>query len=161
VFLWFVGLSLVVVWSVFRSPALDYRLVALGAVLPLAEAVTGRPLALHTLAGAVAVLAVVMAATRRRRITRRRWLGLPIGLLLHLVLDGSWSDPRLFWWPFSGWRFPDRPLPELDRPVGLLLVMELVGLAALAWWWRRWALREPARRAEFLRSGHVGRDLAA
>ena len=27
--LWFVGASIVVVWSVFRSPALDYRLVAL------------------------------------------------------------------------------------------------------------------------------------
>ena len=32
-FLWFVGLSVLIVWSVFRSPAADYRLVALGAVL--------------------------------------------------------------------------------------------------------------------------------
>jgi hypothetical protein len=161
VFLWFIGLSLVAVWSVFRSPALDYRLVVLGAVLPVVEAVGGRPLALHTLVGAVAVLTVVMVATRRRRITRRLWLGLPIGLFLHLVLDGVWSDPRLFWWPFSGWAFPDRPLPEFDRPVALTIVMELAGLVALAWWWRRWSLREPGRRDEFLRSGRVGRDLAA
>jgi hypothetical protein len=160
VLLWFVGLSLVAVWSVFRSPALDYRLVAAAAVVPLVEVVAGRPLVLHTLVGAVAVLAVVMVGTRRRRITRRRWLGVPIGLFLHLVLDGVWADPRLFWWPFTGAAFPDRQLPELDRPAWLIVVMELAGLAALAWWWRRWSLHEPERRAEFLRSGRVGRDLA-
>lgn len=158
--LWFVGLSLVGVWSVFRSPALDHRLVALGAVLPLAEVVAGRPLVLHTLAGAVAALAVVMAATSRRRLVRRRWLGLPIGLFLHLVLDGAWSDRRLFWWPFDGLAFVHRPLPELDRPVAVLVVQELVGLVALGWWWRRFGLADPARRRAFLRTGQVGRDLA-
>ena len=49
-FLWFAGLSFAAVWSVFRSPALDHRMVMLGAVLPLCEAFAGRPLALHTLA---------------------------------------------------------------------------------------------------------------
>ena len=136
--LWFVGVSLVAVWAVFRSPALDHRLVALGAALPLVEVVAGRPLVLHTLAGAVVVLVVVMAATRRRRLARRRWLGLPIGLFLHLVLDGAWSDRRLFWWPFDGVAFADRPLPELDRPLVALVVQELIGVAALVWWWRRW-----------------------
>lgn len=158
--LWFVGLSLVGVWAVFRSPALDGRLVALGAVLPLAEVVAGRPLVLHTLAGAVAVLVVVMAATRHRRLARRRWLGLPIGLFLHLVLDGAWTDRRLFWWPFDGLAFADRPLPELDRPAAVLVAQELVGLAAIAWWWRRFDLVDPARRRAFLRTGQVGRDLA-
>ena len=37
--LWFVVLAPVAVAEIFRSPMVDYRLVALGAVLPLAEAV--------------------------------------------------------------------------------------------------------------------------
>ena len=34
-FLWFAGGSFVLVWLVFRSPAVDFRLVMLGAVLPV------------------------------------------------------------------------------------------------------------------------------
>ena len=41
--LWFAGVSFVFVWWVFRSPALDYRLVMLGSVLPVGEAVLGEP----------------------------------------------------------------------------------------------------------------------
>jgi hypothetical protein len=48
-FLWFAGVSLVFVWAVFKSPALDYRLVMLGAVLPLGEVALGGPRLLHTL----------------------------------------------------------------------------------------------------------------
>lgn len=156
--LWFIGLSLAVVWSVFRSPALDYRLVALGSVLPLVEVVAGRPFVLHTLVGAVGALVVVMLATRRRRLARRRWLGLPIGLFLHLALDGVWSDRRLFWWPFGGWSLHGG-VPENGRPLGLVILMEAVGAVALVWWWRRWSLNDRSRRSEFLRTGRVGRDL--
>jgi membrane-bound metal-dependent hydrolase YbcI (DUF457 family) len=158
VLLWFVGLSLAVVWSVFRSPALDHRVVALGSVLPLVEVVAGRPFVLHTLIGAVGALVIVMLATRRRRLARRRWLGLPIGLFLHLALDGVWSDRRLFWWPFGGWSL-EGGVPESSRPVGLIILMELAGAFALVWWWRRWSLNDPSRRSEFLRTGRVGRDL--
>lgn len=152
--LWFAGLSMVLVWSVFRSPAVDYRTVALGAVLPVGELAAGRPLVLHTLVGAAAALAVVVGATDRRGEARRRWLGLPIGLLLHLVLDGVWSDAALFWWPAFGASFADRPLPELSR--GWWAVpLELAGALALGWWWRAFALGDPARRRRFLRSGQV------
>jgi membrane-bound metal-dependent hydrolase YbcI (DUF457 family) len=159
VLLWFVGLSLAVVWSVFRSPALDYRLVALGSVLPLIEVLAGRPFILHSLVGAVAMLVIVMLVTRRRRLARRRWLGLPIGLFLHLVLDGVWSDRRLFWWPFLGASTARSGLPETGRPLALDLLMELAGAVALAWWWRRWSLGDHERRWEFIRTGRVGRDL--
>jgi hypothetical protein len=160
VLVWFAGMSLVLVWAVFRSPALDYRLVALGAVLPSFEGVVaGRPLVLHTLSGAVLGLVIVMAATRRHRLARRRWLGLPIGLFVHLVLDGVWSDTRLFWWPLTGWRFPPSDPAELARSPLLTVAMELAGAVALVWWWRRWSLAEPDRRREFLHTGRVGRDL--
>lgn len=154
--LWFAGLSMVAVWLVFRSPAVDHRTVALGAVLPVGELAFGRPLVLHTLVGAAAVLLVVVVATDRRSEARRRWLGVPIGLLLHLVLDGVWSDAALFWWPAFGLGFPDRSLPEIAR--GWLVVpMELAGALALVWWWRAFGLADPGRRRTFLRSGEVRR----
>ncbi len=155
---WFAGLSLLAVWLVFRSPALDHRVVVAGSVLPLAEVVLGGPRLLHTLLGAVAALTAVMLATRSRRLLRRRLLGLPIGLFMHLVLDGVWADTRLFWWPAFGSSFGTRPLPELDR--GLVTVlMEAVGVAALVLAWNRFGLADPVRRSSFLRSGRIDRDL--
>lgn len=158
--LWFVGGSVLAVWLVFRSPALDYRLVAAGALLPLVDLATGRFHVLHTLAAAVAVLLAVVVTTRHRRLRRRRWLGIPIGMFLHLVLDGTWQRAKLFWWPAFGAHFAADRVPELSRPVGLLVAMELAGAAAIVWLWRRFRLTEPARRGVFLRAGHFSRDLA-
>ena len=50
--LWFVGGSILLVMLVFQSPAIDYRMVALGSVLPVGELVFGAPRVLHTLVGA-------------------------------------------------------------------------------------------------------------
>jgi len=158
VLLWFAGLSLVIVWLVFRSPALDHRMVLAGACAPVVELVLSGPRVLHTLAGAVAALAVVMVATRGRRLVRRRLLGLPIGLFVHLVLDGVWADTELFWWPLLGASFGARVLPELDRGAWVLL-MELVGAVALVCVFRWFGLEDPARRATFVRAGRVDRDL--
>jgi hypothetical protein len=157
--LWFVGPTIAIVWLVFRSPALDYRLVAAGAVLPLAEAVAGGPRVLHTLLGAVLALGVVMLGTRNRRLVRRRWLGLPIGLFLHLALDGSFTRAELFWWPFLGWALGPGGLPELDRPMVVIVALEVLGAAACWWCWRTFGLNDPARRAVMVRTGQVDRAL--
>ncbi|MEY2591192.1 MAG: hypothetical protein QOJ67_3176 [Acidimicrobiaceae bacterium] len=156
-FLWFVGLSLVLVTVVFSSPALDYRMVMLGSVLPLLDGVTGGAWILHTLLCSVVALAVVMLATRGRRLVRRRWLGIPIGLFVHLVLDGVWTNTHLFWWPFFGAGFKGESLPETTRG-GLVVVMELIGLATLVWGARRFGLTDPASRRRFLRTGQLPRQ---
>ena len=155
-FFWFIGVGWLLVVAVFQSPALDYRLVMLGTVLPLADAVTGGPWVLHTLLASVALLAIVMLATQRRRLVRRRWLGLPIGMFIHLVLDGAWANTHVFWWPAFGVSFGHDRLPELDRG-GLSVVMELVGVAALLYAWSRFDLRDPAARDRFLRTGQLPR----
>jgi hypothetical protein len=160
-FFWFLGLSFIVVWNVFRSPALDYRLVMLGSVLPLGEVVLGGPRLLHTLVFAVALLALVMLATRERRLLRRRWISLPIGVLMHLVLDGIWARTEVFWWPFFGLSFGTGPLPELDRGPAWTIVLELAGIAALGWCWVAFGLADPGRRTTFVRTGHLPRELAA
>lgn len=156
--LWFVGPAVLVVWAVFGSPAADYRLVALGAVVPLLELPVGEPRVLHSLTGAAAVMVLVMVGARGRRVLQRQLLGVPIGMLLHLALDGAFADDRAFWWPFLGTGWSQEQLPELGRG-GWSVVLELVGLAACWWAYRRFRLHEPERRATFLRTGRIGRDV--
>ncbi|MFQ5516992.1 MAG: metal-dependent hydrolase, partial [Acidimicrobiia bacterium] len=56
----------------------------------------------HTLVFSVVLLVAVIMLTRPATVVRRQWLGLPIGTLLHLVLDGMWSSPETGWWPLAG-----------------------------------------------------------
>ena len=156
--LWFAGLAVVIVWLVFRSPALDYRMVALGAILPLGDLVTGGVWILHTLVAAVVALVVVILATFRRRLARRRWLGVPIGMFLHLVLDGMWTRTEAFWWPLFGWDALGGTAPELSRGPLLLVLMELAGLACLLWLVRRFDLTRPDNRTRFVSTGQLPRQ---
>ena len=159
--LWFAGMAFLIVWTVFKDTAIDYRLVMAGALLPdVVDVMFGGPRLLHTLAFSVGLLVVVMLATRGHRRLRRRLLALPIGTFCHLVLDATWTRTATFWWPFFGTDFEGSGLPSLDRPVALLIALEIVGLLALVWCHGRFRLGEPERRREFLRSGHLGRDLA-
>lgn len=156
--LWFVGPSVLVVWSVFRSPAADYRLVALGSLVPLVELPFGSPRLLHSLLGATAVLVAVMVGAWGRRLLQRQLLGIPIGMFLHLALDGVFTDPEAFWWPFLGTAWSEQRLPELSRGV-LSLALEVAGAASCWWAYHRFRLDEPERRDRFLRSGRLGRDI--
>jgi membrane-bound metal-dependent hydrolase YbcI (DUF457 family) len=114
---------------------------------------------LHTLAGCVAVFAAVVVATRGRRLAARRAVGLPIGLLLHLVLDGTWTNSSLFWWPFGGGRpLGKGQIPEFEH-VGVSITLELVGVALAIFSIRRYELTRSDRRREFLRTGRLGRDV--
>lgn len=156
--LWFVGPSILIVWGVFRSPAADYRLVAVGSLIPLIEVLFGQPRLFHSVTGAAVLLAAVMIGARGHRLVQRALLALPIGVLLHLLLDGAWADTQAFWWPFLGTAWSTAELPELGRgPLNLLL--ELGGALACLYAYRRFRLDEPDRRALFLQTGRVGRDI--
>jgi hypothetical protein len=157
VLFWLIGTSVLAVGYIFRDPRFDYRLLVVGAVLPLLDGVFGGAGALHSVIVAVVVLVVVMLATRGRRPLRRLLLGLPIGMLLSLVFDGAWSDTAVFWWPLTGLTLPDEPLPAVDRG-WLSLVLEVIGVAICVWIWRRNDLSDPARRRQFIRTGVL--DLA-
>ncbi len=130
---WFVGGSAAIVWFVFRDPRFDYRLLAVGAVVPdVVDVWFGGARTLHSVVAPIAVLAAVMLATLGRRPIRRRLLAVPIGMFLHLVLDGVFRDTRVFWWPFTGLALPDARLPSLTRG-WWDLPLELVGLGLLRW----------------------------
>lgn len=156
--LWFVGPSILIVWGVFRSPAADYRLVAVGALIPLIEIPFGQPRLFHSLTGAALLLAAVMVGARGHRLVQRALLALPIGVLLHLLLDGAWTDTHAFWWPFFGTSWSTAELPELGRGA-FNLVLEMVGAVACWYAYRRFRLHEPDRRALFVQTGRVGRDI--
>ena len=157
--LWFAGVSFVFVWWVFRSPALDYRLVMLGAVLPAGEFFLGGPRVLHSLLAPVALLGILMLATQKRRLVRRRWIGIPIGMMMHLVLDGIWARPEVFWWPFFGFDFGTDGLPELGHPIAVTLLFEFIGLGCLVWSWRAFEFSNPQIRERFFRTGQLSRSV--
>ncbi len=158
-FLWFLGTAFLATWLVFRDPALDHRLILVGAILPdLLDGPTGHAGVAHSLFASAALLVVVVVATRGRRPLRRALVALPIGTFLHLVFDGIWASREVFWWPLAGTALGDAELPSIAR--GLADVpLELAGAAVLVWAWRRFRLAEPERRRTFLRTGRLGRDL--
>ena len=65
--LWYTAVSILIVANVFRSAGLDYRLVALGALIPLIiDLAVGHRAFGHSLVFAVALFVVVMATTTGR-----------------------------------------------------------------------------------------------
>jgi hypothetical protein len=143
------------VWNVFQSTGLDFRLVAGGALVPfLIDLPFGTQSYAHTLLVAVIVLVIAMLATagRGRRLRRRRALSLAIGWFASLVLAASWAHKELFWWPAFGWERPEAPLLP---PWPVVLVEELLGLAAAWWAVSRFGLRDGERRREFFRTGRL------
>jgi membrane-bound metal-dependent hydrolase YbcI (DUF457 family) len=157
--LWFIGAGTVLVALVFQSPALDYRMVMVGLVLPLLDGFTGGIFVLHTLLASIVALVIVMLGTRRRRLVRRRWLGIPIGMFVHLVLDGVWTNTQVFWWPLFGASFENGRLPEVARG-GWSIMLELIGLGAIVWGWKRFGLDDARARAAFVRTGQLPRGIA-
>ena len=158
--LWFAGTSLVAMWFFFRDPAIDHRLVVVGALLPDAiDGLTGGAWLLHTLMFPIAFLLAVMVLTIGRRQARRRYLALPIGCFWHLIFDFVWSDTSTFWWPVAGLSFGDTALPVVERGVVLNLGLEAVGLVLLIWIAGQFDLANPGRRTVFLRTGRVDRAL--
>ncbi len=158
--LWFAGAALVLVWQVFHDRAVDHRVLVAGALLPdLLDAPLGGARVAHTVLASALLLVVVMLVTRGRRAARRRWLFLPIGTFVHLLVDGVWARASTFWWPFLGGSL-DGPLPSIDHGLAVVVLEEVAGALALLWFWRRFDLWDPTNRARFLRTGRLPREAA-
>ncbi len=121
----------------------DYRLVALGSLLPdiIDKSVwllgnghiftSGRAFAHTLLFNLVLLLAAVLLARRGRR----GLLAVSLASLMHLLLDGMWTRPTTLWWPLLGpilhtepfdlfWYILHQLLTDL-----LACIPELVGLS--------------------------------
>jgi hypothetical protein len=152
-FFWFLGTAVVSVWFVFRDEKFDYRTLMVGALLPdIIDIPAGGVWVFHSVTASVVVLVAVMAIWRRGSFRRRSLLGVPIGMFFHLVFDGAFANTESFWWPFTGVTMDSASVPSLER--GLFnVLLEVAGLAMLAWVWRRAALEQPEHRRLFISSG--------
>ncbi len=168
--LWHLGATVAIARYVFRDPNMDLRFLMVGAVLPdlidkpigsliFNEQLQNGRVYAHALLFPVVVLVVVMLFTDRGTPERKAWLGLPIGAILHLFLDGQWAEPDGFWWPFLGWTFPEVEHSQLWALIGdrlsdpLTLIGEAAGLAYLIWLGRVTGQGDPVRRARFWADG--------
>jgi len=153
-FLWFIGTSVVSVWYVFRDARFDYRLLAVGALLPdIIDVPNGHARWAHSLTVSAATLVGVMLITAGRKPIRRLLLAVPIGMFLHLVWDGVFASTHVLWWPFAG-SWGSLRVPSLQRG-WLNIGFELAGAALLGWMWHRCELSDPARRRALIRRGEL------
>ena len=132
-FFWFIGTSIATIWFVFHDKKFAYRLVVAGALAPDAiEVFLGHAGPLHSLVTMVAIMAVVMLITYGRKKSRSKMLAVVIGMFLHLVFDGAFTNTKMFWWPISGLQFGDYELPVFDR--GLINIpLEIIGVLLILW----------------------------
>ncbi len=153
-FFWFVGPSVLGIYEVFRSRGLDYRLIALGSLLPLlVDLPIGHFGPGHSIVVAAAVLTIVMIGTiGRPRLVRRRLVCVPIGWFCGLVLSGAFLHDHSFLWPLLG---RDWGTVELWPPPTLLVLGEAAGMAIIGWSLGRFGLDRSGPRAEFLRTGRL------
>lgn len=168
---WHLGLTVALIFVTLGVRRIDYRVVLIGAVLPdlidkpigqiffHEQFQTGR-LYGHTLLFVTVLLLGIQLTLRGER--ARRWFILPIAALIHLALDGMWSEPVTLFWPLFSTSFPVDPesgylWEALLRPFTDLqvAVMELVGLALLAFMARAVGLQDKARRRDFVRNGRL------
>jgi hypothetical protein len=76
-----------------------------------------------------------------------------------LIVAGVWARTELFWWPFAGLDgIAERPLPEYDRPLSVLVALELAAIVAAFVLARRLGFDDPANRRAFVRTGRVPSD---
>ena len=80
---------------------------------------------------------------------------LPIGMLLHLVLDGVFQSTRTFWWPATGLSPVAGRIPSLTRGFVLTIVFEVIGALILRWFWKKFHLGDPVTRAGFVSTGRL------
>lgn len=167
--LWHAGLGAALVYVSLGRRRIDYRFILIGAIAPdLVDGLlrhlldyegSGRGVA-HSLASFLVVAVAVVLLLRGER--RLSVFGLAVGWLTHIVLDGMWQAPETFLWPAFGMTFDAAP----GEPYALSLLMrpwdhpltwggELVGLAALAWFWVAHSLGTEGRLKLFLQDGYL------
>ena len=164
------GIAAAIVYVTIGRRRVDYRFVLLGAVLP--DLIDGASCAFydcgggrgaaHSLIANVAVTVLIILVLRGE--TRLAVFGIGVGWLLHLVADGMWDAPKTFFWPLAGTDFAATPVEPyswalftdaLSPPHVWVWAGEVVGLLILAWFWVAFELGDRARRARFLRDGHL------
>jgi LexA-binding, inner membrane-associated putative hydrolase len=168
---WHVGATVWLFRWIYKDPKVDLRFLVVGAILPdivdmalgtvlLAGTLATGELWFHTLIAPTVYMIIVLLLTRRGR-RRRAFMALGIGWLFHLLIDGMWTDPQIFFWPFFGWEIPAGTAPywhmAWDRAFSdpWRWIEELIGLGYLAWLWLAVGLGDKERRQTLVHTGRL------
>ncbi len=168
---WHFGATLWLFRWIFRDPKVDVRFLLVGAVLPdlidmpigtllLAERLSTGELWFHSLLLPSLYMSAVLLLTRRGR-RRRAYMALGVGWLFHLLLDGMWAGPAVFFWPFFGLEIPMGQAPywqlAWDRALSdpWRWVKEVTGLTYIAWLWFAVGLNIKDRRENLKATGRL------
>jgi membrane-bound metal-dependent hydrolase YbcI (DUF457 family) len=171
VIFWHLGLTVLIVRYVFRDPKMDLRWILVGSLLPdvidkpvgsifFHDTFGSHRLVAHAVVFPIVVLAVIMISTRRDTARRRGAIGVVVGCFIHLLLDGVWTSPETFLWPFFGFEFPRVAGSEFGTLVRSMLESPMVwlgeglGAAYLVYLWRR-HLSAPGDLKRFAGDGRV------
>lgn len=169
--IWRLGATLWLFRWIFRDPKVDVRLLFLGVVLPdvidltlgtviFADRYSSGELWSHSLLIPALYMTAVLLATRRGR-RRRGYMAVGVAWLFHLLLDGMWTDPEIFFWPLFGWEMPAGVAPFWPEAWARALgdpwrwVLDLVGLAYLCWLWVAVGLNRGDRRKSLMETGRI------
>ncbi len=167
---WRLGATLWLFRWIFRDPKVDVRFLFLGVLVPdlidipigtifLADRYSTGELWAHSLLAPTLYMTIVLLATRRGR-RRRAFMAVGVAWLFHLLLDGMWTDPEVFLWPFFG-EIPAGPAPYWPLAWERALsdpwrwVLEGVGIMYLVWLWFALGLNIRSRRAGTMSSGRL------
>lgn len=123
--LWFIGTSVASVWSVFRDPKFAFRWVIVGALIPVFSVVT-------VVGFLVGVMLLTIGGSATKKVVRKHFLALTIGLFMHLVFDGAFLNTKMFWWPLAGFSMKGYALPLLERGF-LNIPFEIAGVGLILW----------------------------
>jgi hypothetical protein len=168
---WHLGATTWLFRWIFRDPKVDIRFLLFGALLAdlidmpigtviLAERYSTGELWAHSLLVPAVYMSTVLLLTRRGR-TRRAYMAVGVAWLFHLLLDGMWTGPEVFFWPFSGWEIPAGEAPywplAWERALGdpWRWILEIVGLSYLIWLWFAQGLNIAARRKGTMETGRL------
>lgn len=168
---WRLGAILWLFRWIFKDPKVDVRFLFLGAILPdlidlpigtvfLAGRYSTGELWGHSLLAASSYMGAVLLVTRRGR-RRRAFMAVGVAWLFHLLLDGMWTDPEVFFWPFFGVDLPAGPAPywslAWDRAMGdpWRWLLDAAGLIYLGWLYRAVGLNQAERRGGILATGRI------
>ncbi len=169
--LWRLGAILWLFRWIFKDPKVDLRFLLFGAVVPdlidmpigtliLEDRYAASELWAHSLLLPSVYMALVLLATRRGR-RRRAFMAVGVAWLFHLLLDGMWADPEIFFWPFFGLDLPVGQSPfwplAWDRAISdpWRWAQELIGVGYLIWLWIAVGLGRRDRRRELISTGRL------
>lgn len=148
---------------------IDYRFVLVGSILPdLIDKPIGAFLFrstfhnsrifFHSLTVSAILILAGLYFWKRERSNKSLLLG--VACFIHLILDSMWEYPSILFWPFLGWKFPQRPegnwvSSDLVRLIHdpSLYGPELLGFAILAFFFI--SLIRNKKVKEFIRTGRL------